>query len=204
MKRAVSRCLAVLLFSALVATGAGCSEPLSERPSGISPSGGDTPALSGDPTQVVLGNTAVVWTATSGNARQDPIGFLNTVKLEHKLGTLKAAAVTEFTPNVTDATSATGKYVYRMDMTESSSSPGEYSGTMTIEWTMTIVRSGSKSEYVAKYTASTVAHYDTGTDKLTGGLAKGTAQVSDTFTAGSDTMAPVTSADDFEWEFATP
>ncbi len=194
----------VFVLVSVLAILAGCGDQPSEQPKligGSSGSGGlQTSQGNG---QAVLGNIPVSWTPVSGSARTDPIGFLSGTKIEHTPGVLRASAVSEFTPVEPSATSATGKYVYTLDLSESTSSPGEYTGTMTLEWTMTINRTGSKSEYVAKYTASVVAKYDAGTEKITGGLAKGTAQTSDTFTAGSDVMKPVTSTEDFEWEFAT-
>lgn len=155
-----------------------------------------------DPSSDTAGELKVTWSAKEGTARQDPISLLSDTPLEHNANHLRAQRTVKFTPSDPDAKSATGKYVYVMDLVRQSPDLDIWTGTMKIDWTMTIVRSGSKSEYHAVYTAPAHATYKGSGAQVTGGAA-GTAKTTDTFWAGGTKMKPRVTSEEFTWEFGT-
>lgn len=155
-----------------------------------------------DPTSDSAGDLKVTWTASSGSARKDPIGLLSDTPLERSGNHLRARRTVKFKPNAPDASSAEGKYVYVIDLVQQQAYPTDWSGTMKIDWTMTIVRAGSKSEFHAVYKGEAGATYD-GSGKLTDGVAVGTAKTTDTFWNGNTKLKPHTLSNPFEWAFAS-
>jgi hypothetical protein len=158
------------------------------------------PADTVDPSSDSAGNLKVTWTATGGSARQDPLGLLSDTPLEKVGAHLRAQRTVKFKPTAPEAKSAEGKYVYVMDLVQVAADPTTWIGTMKIDWTMTIVRAGSKSEFHAVYKGHASATYS-GNGKVTGGTASGTAQTSDTFSNGATKMKPRISSAPFEWTF---
>ena len=155
-----------------------------------------------DPTSDSAGDLKVAWTANGGSARQDPIGLLSDTPLERTGSHLRAQRTVKFKPNAPNAKSAEGQYVYVMDLVQQSGDPNTWIGTMKIDWTMTIVRTGSKSEFHSVYNGKAHATYS-GSGKVTDGGATGTAKTSDTFWNGKTKMKPTVSTGQFEWTFAS-
>lgn len=146
------------------------------------------------------GDIKVVWKAESGTARQDPIGLLTGTPLLLEGTHLRAKVTVPFKPNSPNSQSADGKYVYTLDLTESASGL-TFKGTMTIDWTMTIVWSAAnRNEFHAVYKADVTAYYNSLTKTLRDGVAKGTATTTDTGIGGG-TSTPHKSSAPFTWTF---
>jgi hypothetical protein len=163
----------------------------------------DAPASPGDPTADTAGDIQVVWKAESGSARQDPLGLLSGTPLQKDGNHLRAKRTVPFKPNSPNAQSAKGNYVYTLDLVQTADGL-DYRGTMTIDWTMTIVWSAaSKNEFHAVYKADASAQYDGVSRTLRDGVAKGTAKTTDTSVAGASSI-PHKSSAAFTWTFGTP
>jgi hypothetical protein len=146
------------------------------------------------------GDIKVVWTPASGTARKDPIGLLSGTPLVLDGTHLRAKVTVPFKPNSPSAESADGKYVYTLDLAETSTSL--YKGTMTIDWTMTIVWSATnRNEFHAVYKADVSAHYNSVLKILHTGVAKGTATTTDTGITTGSSPTPHKSTAPFEWTF---
>ena len=153
-----------------------------------------------DPLADTDGDIKLAWVAESGSARQDPMGLLDATPLLKDGDHLRARRTTTFKPNSPKAQSSEGKYVYTLDMVKGADGV-TYKGTMTIDWTMTIVWSAdSRNVFHAVYTAAVSSIYDAGNGGLSDGVAKGTAKTTDTFVAGKTSMPHKTSAP-FTWVF---
>jgi hypothetical protein len=149
------------------------------------------------------GDISVVWTRKSGSARTDPFGLLNATPFQEDLHGLIAAKTVDFKPNSPGAKSAKGRYVYVLKLHPTDRKKYEYTGYLTLDWTMTIDRGPqSKNQFHSVYKADVTAMYDPTTKTITDGVAKGTAKTTDTFISGSAKMPHKTSAD-FVWTFAT-
>jgi hypothetical protein len=171
--------------------------PATQTGTGAAPEPAATPA---DPTADTNGDIKLAWVAESGSARQDPIGLLDATPLLKDGDHLRARRTTTFKPNSPKAQSAEGRYVYTIDLVKTADGV-TYKGTMTIDWTMTIVWSAeSKNVFHSVYTADVSASYDSGNGRLSDGVAKGTAKTTDTFIAGKTSMPRNTSAP-FTWVF---
>jgi len=109
-----------------------------------------------------------------------------------------------FKPTAPDATSAKGKYVYTLDLEADPGDPADYKGTMTLDWTMTIVKAHSKSEFHAVYKGKATATFDPAGGAVYDGHANGSVKTTDTFTAYGTKQPPNTSSDWFAWGFKTP
>lgn len=130
------------------------------------------------------------------------MGLLDATPLLKDGDRLRARRTTTFKPNSPKAQSSEGKYVYTLDMVKGADGV-TCKGTMTIDWTMTIVWSAdSRNVFNAVYTAAVSAIYDAGNGGLSDGVAKGTAKTTDTFIAGKTSMPHKTSAQ-FTWVFDT-
>ena len=113
---------------------------------------------------------------------------------------LRAKVTVPFKPNSPNAESADGKYVYTLDLAETSTSL--YKGTMTIDWTMTIVWSATnRNEFHAVYKADVSAHYNSVLKILHTGVAKGTATTTDIGITTGSSPTPHKSTGPFEWTF---
>ena len=132
------------------------------------------------------------------------MGLLSDTPLVKDGSGIHAQRTVKFTPNAPNAKSAEGQYVYTLDLKAEPGSSSTFKGTMTIDWTMTIVKANSKSEFHAVYKSDATATYNEADKTVTGGVAKGTASISDTFWSGDTKLKPTTSSDAFEWGFATP
>lgn len=203
-----SRALFVVMIAMTTAGLTACSPPpqtpMMPLTSSSSGSGAQATTQVADPTADTAGNIPVTWTAVSGTARQDPLGLLSGTPLLFEGGDLKAAKTVDFVPTAPDATSATGRYVYNLDMSRSGVTQDYYDGTMQIVWTMTIVRPGSRSDFRAEYFATVHATYSSTENKIIAGKATGTADTVDTFTAGSTKAPSAKKSAKFVWTFATP
>jgi hypothetical protein len=155
----------------------------------------DSPAA--DTAAAASSEFPVTWTSVSGNARQDPIGFLSSTPLTFKGNTLQAARAVSFEPNSPDAKSATGHYTYRISMEPNGVG---WSGTMSIVWTMTIERADSRNEFRSIYTGKVSCDYNPETHMISDGTARGTQKTTDTFHSGKAVMPHKTSAK-FGWAF---
>ena len=174
--------------------------PAAQTGAGVAPEPAATPV---DPMADTDGDIKVAWMAESGSARQDPMGLLDATPLLKDGDHLRARRTTTFKPNSPKAQSAEGRYVYTLDLVKTADGL-TYKGTMTIDWTMTIVWSAkSRNVFHAVYTADASATYDAGNGRLSDGVATGTAKTTDTFIAGKTSMPHKTSAP-FTWVFDRP
>jgi hypothetical protein len=201
----------LVLASIVIATTAGCEKdeqgPEATATPAVTPaavSGSQAATPSTDPTADTAGTVNVTWTALTGDARQDPIGLLSSTPLERQGSSLSAHRTVLFKPTAPDATSAKGKYVYRLDLQADPSDPADYKGTMTLDWTMTIVKAHSKSEFHAVYKGKVTATFDPAGGAVYDGHANGSARTTDTFTAYGTKLAPNETAAWFAWGFETP
>lgn len=206
METIARRVVLIFLVVATASCLAACSDPEHESPPLLLPmSSGPAPSKPApEPTADTAGTIPVKWSAVSGKARQDPIGLLDSTPILRDATGMHAAKTVDFVPTAPDATSATGRYEYRLDMTENDVIRGDYHGTMSIVWTMTIVRAASQSDFNAEYSATVSATYSELENKILVGLAKGTADTVDTFTAGTTKERPLKRTAAFAWRFATP
>lgn len=150
------------------------------------------------------GDINVVWTAKSGSARVDPIGVLNGTPLSWENPDLNADKTVAFKPNVPDATSSKGRYVYTLRLHPTGKAPNEYSGYLKIDWTMSIVRSAkSANEFHSIYSGTASAMFDPKTRMVSSGVVKGTVKTSDTFTSSGSKLPPYKTTGDFVWTFAS-
>jgi hypothetical protein len=197
--------------SLVIATTAGCDKdeqgPEATATPAATPtatSGSQAATPSTDPTAETAGTIKVTWTAINGSARQDPIGLLSSTPLERQGSSLSAHRTVLFKPTAPDATSAKGKYVYRLDLHADPSDPADYTGTMTLDWTMTIVKAHSKSEFHAVYKGKVTATFDPAGGAVYDGHANGSVRTTDTFTAYGTKLAPNVTTAWFTWGFETP
>jgi hypothetical protein len=196
--------IALVVAAAVALAGCACSD-LTRRPAPQS-----KPVAAPPPTPVLTdsspdtaGDIKAVWTAVSGTARQDPMGILNSTPLELAGDRLRAKKTVSFKPTATGgATSADGTYVYTLDLRDAKNS-GSFKGTMTIDWTMTIVRPDNRNDFHAVYTADVTVSYNPSTKILRDGVATGTAKTTDTYSSGS-TSAPNVKTAPFKWTFEGP
>ena len=114
---------------------------------------------------------------------------------------LRARRTVAFTPTAPDATSAKGKYVYAPDLKADPDDPADYKGTMTLDWTMTIVKAHSKSEFHAVYKGKVTATFDPAGGAVYDGHANGSVKTTDTFTAYGTQQQPNESSSWFAWGF---
>ena len=153
-----------------------------------------------DPGADTDGNINVEWMAESGTARQDPMGLLDGTPLLQDGDHLRARRTAKFKPNSPNSQSAEGQYIYTLDLVKTADGV-TYKGTMTIDWTMTIVWSAeSKNDFHAVYTADASAKFDSGNGKVSDGVAKGTAKTTDTSIAGKSAIPHKITAP-FTWVF---
>ncbi len=157
------------------------------------------------------GTLIVEWASKSGTARTDMLGMLNETRLVMDGDTLSAHRTVEFKPNSPDAVSASGKYVYSLELKKSDTPDQEaqdfgedyYVGTFTIDWTMFIDRgTQSQNDFHAVYTGQAVAYWIPSTKKIAKGTVIGTAKTTDTFISNG-IATPFDSSDDFNWTFAS-
>jgi hypothetical protein len=202
--RPLAAVTAALLLVVLIGAS-GCGDPVTQDPptaaekAAVAKKQSDTSAAfqAGPDT---AGDIKVVWKAESGTARQDPIGLLSGTPLLLDGTHLGAKATVPFKPNSPNAQSAEGKYVYTLDLTQTPSGL-TYKGTMTIDWTMTIVWSAAnRNEFHAVYKADVTAYYNSVTKTMRDGVAKGTATTTDTGIGGG-TSTPHKSSAPFTWTF---
>lgn len=198
--------LAAVFCLVLVAAGVtGCSAPEAPPAKPVRAAAGVGAGTASTATVITTdtaGDLVVVWEAESGRARKDPIGLLDDTPLMRDGNHLRARRTAQFQPSVLDAESAIGQYVYTIDLRQTSDAT-VYKGTMTIDWTATIVRAKSKNEFHAVYEGDVRAVYDAATRVLRGGTVTGTASATDTLIKRG-TAAPSTSSHAFRWTFKTP
>ena len=201
----------LVLASLVVGAAAGCEKDEQSpeatatpaaTPTAVSGSQAATPST--DPTAETAGTINVTWTAINGDARQDPMGLLSSTPLERQGSSLTAHRTVLFKPTAPDATSAKGKYVYRLDLEADPSDPAEYKGTMTLDWTMTIVKTHSKSEFHAVYKGKVTSTLGPASGAVYDGHANGSVRTTDTFTAYGTKLAPNVTTAWFTWGFSTP
>jgi hypothetical protein len=197
----VALCAAMLLMT-------GCPEP-GDRPANppaVAQPGAKAqpdesgPAPAENPPEL-NGDIKVTWTPTSGNARPDPIGLLNGTALVYENGDITAAKTVDFKPNAPDAKSAKGRYAYTLDLGHINDGGFSYRGTMSIVWTMTIDRGGSRNEVRSVYTGKASCFYSPMDGTLTVGRVQGTWKTTDTFTTPGGSSYPHKTNGTFVWEF---
>jgi hypothetical protein len=210
IRRAVVTAAVIVLAALATWAMAGCERDEADPPT--TPTPVSTPASAGsqaavpssDATADTGGTIAVTWTAIDGDARQDPIGLLSGTPLVAQGTSLRAHRTVKFTPNAADAESAKGKYVYDLDLHADPSDPDAYTGTMHLDWTMTIVRANSKNEFHAVYKANVTATFDSAGRAVYDSFAHGSAKTTDTFSSGGSVLPANKSSTWFVWGFKTP
>ena len=116
---------------------------------------------------------------------------------------LNADKAVNFKPNSPKAQSAKGRYVYKLRLHPTDRVKNQYSGYMSIDWTMTIVWSGAAtSKFHSVYKGDVTAMYDPTTRTVTDGVAKGTSKTTDTYVTDGKGLPHKTSGN-FVWTFAT-
>ena len=204
--------VALVALSCAVGLAAACSpQPPPKASTWVHPTVSAAPTITPKPPHTATGKPAaqipgaikVAWTVKSGTARQDPMGVVGSTPLIRKGNSLRASRTMTFTPVVAGATTTAGKYVYALELSRSATEPLAYKGKLRVDWTMTIVRTGSKSEFRSVYDADATARYEAAGKKLTEGSAKGTAVTTDTYWAGVTKAKPNRRVDLFEWRFSS-
>ena len=201
--------IALVLAALVGVVAAGCHEEdpviqATPTPTNTADSGAQAGTPAAEPSADTAGTIDVTWTAISGSARQDPLGVLSGTPLVAQGSSLRAHRTVLFKPNAPDSTSAKGKYVYTLDLEADPGDPAAYKGTMALDWTMTIVRANSKSEFHAVYKGTAEATFDAAGGVVYDGLAKGSMKTTDTFWNGDTKLPPTKSSDWFVWGFKTP